>query len=96
MALRRYSRAPILGMGEKYGTSYLIPIIREAIKNGEVQTEELVLQGSERLDTLAGKYYGDGTLWWVLAIASNIGYALQVPTGTKILIPRLSDITKFI
>ncbi len=96
MALSRYSRSPVLGLGQKYGTSYLIPIIRKNIKDGNIQVTEIVLEGSERLDTLAGRYYGDGTLGWVIAIASDIGWMLQVPTGTRILIPKLSDILKFI
>ena len=41
----------------------------------------------ERLDYLAGIYYGDSSFWWVLAAASGIGYALQVPPGTVIRVP---------
>jgi hypothetical protein len=40
-----------------------------------------------RLDVMAGREYGDASLWWVIAAASNIGWGLQVPAGTRILIP---------
>lgn len=45
-----------------------------------------LLEG-ERLDHLAGKEYGDATLWWVIAGASGIGWGMQVPPGTFIRIP---------
>jgi hypothetical protein len=45
---------------------------------------------SERLDIVAGEYYGDGTLWWIIAAASGIGWGLQVPPGIELIIP--SDI----
>jgi hypothetical protein len=34
-------------------------------------------------------------LGWLIAAASNIGWMLQVPAGTRIIIPKLSDVTKF-
>jgi hypothetical protein len=46
-----------------------------------------VLEEGERLDYLAGINYGDSGLWWVIAAASGIGYALQVPPGTLLRIP---------
>ncbi len=40
------------------------------------------------LDFLAYKYYGDPTLWWVIALANNIGKArLSVPSGLQLRIP---------
>ena len=41
----------------------------------------------ERLDVLAGKIYGDGGYWWIIAAASGIGWSLQVPPGTRLKIP---------
>jgi hypothetical protein len=93
--IRRYARTSVLGTGEMYGTSYIVPIIRRNIQNGNIQFTEVVLQGSERLDTLAGRYYGDASLGWLIAAASNIGWMLQVPTGTRIVIPKLADVTKY-
>jgi hypothetical protein len=39
------------------------------------------------LDIIAGEYYGDGSLWWVIAGASGIGWGLQVPAGIYLRIP---------
>ena len=41
----------------------------------------------ERLDTLAYKFYGDSTLWWVIAKANGIRGKLNVPKDTEIRIP---------
>jgi hypothetical protein len=96
MAFSRYSRTPILKLGEQFGTSVTQTMIREAIKNGTIKTREIVLRGAERLDTIAGATYGDGRYWWILAAASDIGWALQVPPGTIIRIPDLNDIAQLV
>ena len=41
----------------------------------------------ERLDVLAYKFYGDVTLWWVIAKANGIRGKLDVPKDTEIRIP---------
>ena len=41
----------------------------------------------ERLDTLAYNFYGDSTLWWVIAKANGIRGKLNVPAATEIRIP---------
>jgi len=46
-----------------------------------------VLNEGERLDTIAGRVYGNARLWWIIAAASGIGWPLQVPPGTQLLIP---------
>ena len=96
MSLRRYARTKILGLGFRYGTSRAIPAIRQNIQNGNIRFEETILEEAERLDILAGEFYGDGRLGWVIAAASNVGYALQVPPGTRIIIPNLEDTARFI
>lgn len=83
-------------MGTQYGTSYLIPVLREEVKRGNIRVDRLVLEEGERLDTLAGRYYGDGRLWYLIAAASGIGWAPQVPPGTILLLPNLEDCAKYI
>lgn len=40
------------------------------------------------LDSLAYKYYGDPTLWWVIALANGIGKAkMSVEPGLQLRIP---------
>lgn len=58
----------------------------------------IVTQGGDRLDTLAYQYYGDQSLWWILATASNIhDSAFAVPEGTILRVPKdyLQIINKF-
>jgi len=46
----------------------------------------------ERLDTLADRFYGDVTLWWVIAAANGIGKGtLRVPRGVKLRIPNITS-----
>lgn len=96
MALRRYNRTKIMGLGRRFGTSRAIPAIRENIANGNIRVEETFLQDGERLDTIAGREYGDGRHYWLIAAASNIGFVSQVPPGTRILIPNLEDASELI
>ena len=82
-----------MGMGGFVGTSDAIPIIRRGIYNGSIKVKtERALRVGERLDTIVGQEYGDGRYWWIIAAASNIGWALQVPPGTYIRVPDLSDV----
>ncbi len=97
MALRRYARTKIFGLNTRYGTSSAIPAIRNNVENGNIRiVETFALQESERLDIIAGQKYDDSRLWWIIAAASNIGWALQVPAGTLIKIPRLTDVAKYV
>ena len=43
---------------------------------------------SDRLDLLANEFYGDTTLWWVIASANNLGKGtFSIPPGKLIRIP---------
>ena len=88
MAIRRYSRTPLLQGNKFYATPGGIVALRKGVASGVVSTVPYVTSDAERLDTIAGRKYGNGKLWWIIAAASNIGWALQVPPGTRLLIPR--------
>lgn len=48
-----------------------------------------VTQTGDRLDTLANQFYGDSSLWWIIAAANNlhdVGFA--VADGTVLRIPQ--------
>lgn len=96
MAIKRYSRTPVLGVNKFYGTSRAIQSIRDGISNGSISFTETFLHDGERLDSIAGRVYEDSSLWWIIAAASNIGYALQVPPGTKLIIPNREDVSKVV
>jgi hypothetical protein len=83
----RYRRVPLISGGKKIGTSRVCYAIRRAIDLNRIQYEEHVMKEGERLDTLAGRFFGDGDLWWVIAAASGIGWSLQTPPGTFLRIP---------
>lgn len=68
-------------------TNRAIPIIRAAVRAGSISTVERVLASNTRLDIIAHQQYGDGRLWWIIAAASGIGWWLQAPAGTRIVIP---------
>ena len=96
-AVRRYRRAPKLKRGQYYGTFTPGYYIYKAVQGGKISCETYTTKQAERLDVIAGEHYGDGTLWWIIAAASGIGWNLQVPPGTYIRIPKkLSDVNKLI
>ncbi len=97
MALNRYGRTQLLKGGKFYATPGAVVSIRRAVKQGLVKTTPYVTSDAERLDTIAGRKYGNGRLWWVIAAASDIGWALQVPPGTRLLIPtNLNEINQIV
>jgi len=51
----------------------------------------VVANETDYLDSMASKYYGDATLWWIIAQANGIKATLKAPTGTQIRIPQNID-----
>ena len=96
MTLSRYRRAPVVDFGRSFGTSRAHEVIRAAIADGSLAFKEIVLHESQRLDHLAGTYYGNGRYFWIIAAASDVGWALQVPPGTYIRIPDLEGVGKLV
>lgn len=87
MAISRYQKDTIIGSPQRLATAEAVQRIRQAVANGTITTREISLVEGQRLDHLAGQYYGDGQLWWIIAAASGIGWWLQTPPGTRILVP---------
>ena len=93
----RYARAPRIRGGRSYGTYNAGRIVYKACKSGAIDVTTHVVKENERLDVIAGEYYKDGTLWWIIAAASGIGWSLQVPAGTYLTIPTdLGQITALV
>ncbi len=87
MALSRYSYVDTLYGGKFLSNSDSIAKIQEGIRQGVIEFETLTLAGKQRLDSIAGQYYGDSTFWWIIAAASGIGWSLQLPPGTFLRVP---------
>ena len=88
----RYTFTPKVNQGKAYSTQELSSKIYYSTISGLIPYQTRLLREGERLDTIAGKAYGDGTLWWVIAACSGIGWGLQVPPGTLLKVP--TDISK--
>jgi nucleoid-associated protein YgaU len=95
MSFSRYIRDN--NIGGQLGTAKAIPLLRSLIKNGNISIRsQVIANGNDRLDTLAGSIYGDAKYWWVLAAASEIGWGLQIPPGTVINILDLRDVERLV
>ena len=87
MAMSRYGRTGRMDGGRMLATPENLRRIHRSVRNNTVITRPIILKEGERLDHIAAKVYGNGQLWWVIAAASGIGWGLQVPPGTRILVP---------
>ena len=45
---------------------------------------------ADRLDLIAFNYYGNSSMWWIIAIANNIIDPFIVPAGLTLKIPRIT------
>ena len=69
--------------GKRVYSSVTYPIILPSDNDVIITTNE-----SDYLDSLAYKYYKDSSLWWILALANNLGKGrLSIPAGTRLRVP---------
>jgi hypothetical protein len=63
----------------------------------------VISEVTDRLDLLANKYYGDRSLWWIIAVANNIndasfyvteGLQLRIPSNISRILNDLEKINK--
>ena len=83
----RYTRDSLIRGGKSLSTNQSAVNVRRAIARGDVDTRIVVVGRFRRLDHIAHDYLGDASLWWVIAAASGIGWGLQVPEGTRLVVP---------
>ena len=52
----------------------------------------IITRDQDRMDLLANDFYGDPTLWWVIAMANDLpGDSMFPPLGFQLRIPSNSD-----
>ena len=87
--MRRYNETPIVKNDE--GKRYYVNSIYPDIPKSENDTY-LITTGGDRYDTLAQQFYGDSSLWWIIASANTSktdglivkpGVQLRVPTNPQ-------------
>lgn len=87
MTLTRYRQSSLINGGRAIGTNTARVKLYNAVQSNEISSTVYITKQGDRLDRLAGQFYGDGTLWWVIAAASGIGWFLQIPAGVVLAIP---------
>ncbi len=94
--MNRYARSVLLE-GKYLSASDVERRIYTAVNNNAVRVQRRVLKEGERLDIIAGKAYGSGAYWWIIAAASGIGWSPQIPAGTMLRIPvDLNEVMKLV
>lgn len=95
--ISRYQTDSAIRGGTILSSAASVSRIRLLYRQGRIPIKEKILKDGERLDVIAGKEFGNSTLWWVIAALSNIGWGLQTPPGTIIKIPtNIQDILEII
>jgi len=94
--MRRYTSSTVYNLGKARGAARSPGAVYDAVRLGIVPASVRVTQEGERIDTIAGEEYGDSTLWWIIAAASGIGWGLQMPPGTRLLVPNLEQVSRVI
>ena len=87
MAYRRYGRDKLIRGGKCIGTNQTIRLLRTAMVGGSIKFTVYTTIEGDRLDQIAAQRLGSSKYWWILAILSGIGWNLQIPPGTRIIIP---------
>jgi phage tail protein X len=67
--------------------NYLESTIYPKVKSND-NDMYIISEEGDRLDILASKYYGDTSLWWIIAVANNLNDASFYPeAGLQLRIP---------
>lgn len=83
--MKRYNNIPVQTRfdGKRVYKTTIYPVISPLPTDIQVVSNE-----GDYLDTLAYKYYGDPTLYWIIAVANNIGKGrFSVTPGLTLRVP---------
>lgn len=86
----RYTNASTIkdGNGKRRKDTLIIPVPAPSTSDVFIQ-----VTSADRLDLLAYKFYGDASLWYVIASANGLGKgSLMVPSNSRLRIPDASTI----
>lgn len=90
MAISRYRNTSIID--NQYLSTFDFP----DIDISKLTTISIRITDSDRLDTLAFKYLGDGTYWWVIALINDLNWPWDFASGQIIRIPTdINEILKY-
>lgn len=83
--MKRYNTTPIVPRydGKRVFTTTYYPVIQH-------QDDDVIVISNEGdyLDNLAFQFYNDPTLWWIIALANNLGKGrMSVPPGLQLRVP---------
>jgi len=93
----RYSRDDLRANGTGLRVAQSVSAVRLGIAQGTIPiVDRIVLTQATRLDHIAAAAYGDARYWWIIAAASDIGWAPQAPPGTFIQIPDLKAVERIV
>ena len=98
MATNRYKNTEIVRdtNGKRYYKTTIFPTIEE--KDTDIY---LYTRRGDRLDLLADRYYGDSTLWWIIAEVNHLvkgslfvepNLRIRIPTDIASVIENLKEV----
>jgi hypothetical protein len=73
-------------------TSYFLNEVRK-LPN---QSSYVVTSSENRIDLISYEIYGDVQYWWILLVYNNLIEPENIPGGTLLLYPSLSDLEQFL
>lgn len=83
----RYSNDRTIKGGNSKATNVAAQRLRRSYQSGLIDTKVVIIGENLRLDHIAYQYLGDPSMWWAIAALSNIGWGLQLPAGTRLIVP---------
>ena len=88
----RYEGVPRTGIRDLSGQTRDFLHDRRIFSAKDLEQNSFVhtLVGGEELDALAHRYYGDETLWYLIADVNDIFFMFDAQPGDELIIPDLS------
>ena len=83
----RYTNDRTIKAGSTKATNKAAIKLRKEFEAGNISVRVIVIGNSLRLDQVAFQYMGDPSMWWTIAALSDIGWGMQLPPGTRIVVP---------